>query len=81
MQQDGFIRCNGNRGGDQEVGISDLYLIVLMRRNYITPDLTASLEEYKLLVSGLDKDKFPTGTPGTLSGVGLADQAKGMLKP
>lgn len=76
MQQDGFIRCDGDRGGDQKVEISDLYLIVLMRRNHLAPDLTASLEEYKLLASGLDKDKF-TGTPGTLSDAG---QVEGMLK-
>jgi len=76
MQQDGFIRCDGDRGGDQEVEVSELYLIVLMRRNHLAPDLTASLEEYKLLASGLDKDKF-TGTPGDLKD---ADRTKGVLK-
>lgn len=57
MQQNGFLRCESDRGSGKEIASAHLYLIVLMRRNYIASDLTASLEEYKLLVSTYNNEQ------------------------
>ena len=41
-----------------EVASSDLYLVVVIRNNYIDPTETAAIEDYKLLVSSYDKTKY-----------------------
>jgi hypothetical protein len=55
--QDNFIlRCGINK--ESTVKSSELYLVVIMRNNYIYQTATPALTEYKLLVSSYDNNKF-----------------------
>jgi hypothetical protein len=55
--QDNFVlRCGIDK--ESTVKKSDLYLVVIMRNNYIYQTATPALLEYKLLVSTYDNSKF-----------------------
>jgi hypothetical protein len=55
--QDNFVlRCGIEK--ESTVKTSDLYLVVMMRNNYIYQTATPALLEYKLLVSSYDNSKF-----------------------
>jgi hypothetical protein len=55
--QDNFIlRCGIDK--ESTVKKSDLYLVIIMRNNYLYQTTTPALSEYKLLVSSYDNSKF-----------------------
>lgn len=55
--QDNFVlRCGIEK--ESTVKTSDLYLVAMMRNNYIYQTATPALLEYKLLVSSYDNSKF-----------------------
>ena len=57
IMQDNFIlRCSNQQ--QVTVAKSDLYLVVIMRNLYLDNTKTASVKDYKLLVSSYDPKKF-----------------------
>ena len=53
-----LLRCFIEKPGNNIVESADLYLIVVMRNNWITSDLSCMLGQYKLLVSKQDDNKY-----------------------
>ena len=57
IQDNYVLRCNINKD-IATVKSSDLYLVILVRNNYLGQTETAYLEEYKLLTASYDSSKF-----------------------
>ena len=55
------IMCDKDRDSDIEIIYSRMYFIAYMRRNYISDNLTSSLEDYKFLVTSYGSDRFGSG--------------------
>ena len=56
MQDNYVLRCSIDKKAT--VKKSDLYLVVMMRNNYLYQTSTPALQDYKLLVSSYDNSKF-----------------------
>jgi len=58
LQRSGILSCDLTRGENTPVENSDIYLTIIMRRNYVADDRTCRLSDYKLLVASQESDKF-----------------------
>lgn len=58
LLDNGLLRCFIEKPGNNVVESADLYLIVIMRNNWITSDLSCMLGQYKLLASKQDDNKY-----------------------
>ena len=57
LQRNGVVACNASHV-NKSLAKSRLYLVIIMRRNYVTDTETAAVEEYKLLVASHDPAKY-----------------------
>jgi len=59
LQRSGNLFAEVTRnGGREEIEKSDIYPVIIMRRNHSNGKVTCSLEEYKLLMNTYDSNKF-----------------------